>query len=162
MPGLRVRAEQPAPAWRRPWRPRWWPRAMPAGTGQAGIVIRLRQQRLYLHDGRKLWTHFPISTGAHYATPQGWYKVVTKARQPAWNYKGQHVPGGIPENPLGVCWLGLSMPRWWQGAPIGMHGTNAPWLIGRPVSKGCIRMRNRDALRLYRTVPLGCPVWILP
>ena len=157
-PGLRTRHAVPAPV----WRPRWWPRAMPAGTGRAGIVIRLRQQRLYLHDGRKLWTHFPISTGADYSTPQGWYRVVSKVRRPSWTYNGMHVPGGVAENPLGVCWLGLGMPRWWRGAPIGMHGTNAPWLIGRPVSRGCIRMRNRDALKLYRTVPVGCPVWIRP
>ena len=35
-----------------PWRPRWWPAAMPAGTGRAGVVIRLSQQRLYVHDGQ--------------------------------------------------------------------------------------------------------------
>ena len=83
-------------------------------------------------------------------------------RYPAWNYKDQHVPGGVPGNPLGVCWLGLGMPRWWHGAPVGMHGTNAPWAIGRPVSKGCIRLHNLNALRLYRMVPVGTPVYIVP
>ena len=54
------------------------------------------------------------------------------------------------------------MPRWWTGAPVGIHGTNTPWVIGRPVTHGCIRLNNRDALRLYRMVPVGTPVWILP
>jgi lipoprotein-anchoring transpeptidase ErfK/SrfK len=147
---------------RRPWRPRWWPKALSAGAGVPGVIIRLGQQRLYVHDGRKGWTWFYISTGARFPTPQGTYRIVTKVRNPTWSYRGQTVPGGTRANPLGVVWLGLGMPRWWTGAPIGMHGTNAPWLIGQPASKGCIRLRNADALRLYRMVPLGCRVYIVP
>jgi lipoprotein-anchoring transpeptidase ErfK/SrfK len=135
---------------------------MPAGTGQPGIVIRILQQRLYVHDGRRGWTWFPVSTGAHWATPRGWFRIVTKTRSPSWNYHDHHVPGGIPANPLGVAWLGLGMPSWWHGAPVGIHGTNTPWVIGNPVTHGCIRLRNHDALRLFRMVPVGTPVWILP
>ena len=41
---------------------------------------------------------------------------------------------------------------------VGLHGTNEPNLIpGRP-SHGCIRLRNRDILRLYRMAPRGTPV----
>jgi lipoprotein-anchoring transpeptidase ErfK/SrfK len=126
-----------------------------------GVIIRLSQQRLYVHDGRKGWTWFSISTGARFPTPQGTYRIVTKVRNPTWSYRGQTVPGGTRANPLGVVWLGLGMPARWTGAPIGMHGTNAPWLIGQPASKGCIRLRNADALRLYRMVPLGCRVYIV-
>ena len=145
-----------------PWRPRWWPAAMPAGTGRAGVVIRISQQRLYVHDGRKGWTWFYVSTGAGFGTPRGWYRIVSKVPQPSWTYRGIHVPGGVPENPLGVYWLGLGMPATWRGAPVGIHGTNTPWVIGRPVTRGCIRLRNRDVLRLSRMVPVGTPVWILP
>lgn len=156
-------ARMPGTAAEAVWRPHWWPKAMPAGTGRAGIVVRVHQQRLYVHDGRRGWTWFYISTAARYGgTPFGWYRVVTKQRHPAWTYQGQHVPGGVPANPLGVCWLGLGMPRWWTGAPVGIHGTNTPWVIGRPVTHGCIRLRNQDALRLYRMVRVGTPVWILP
>ena len=36
---------------------------------------------------------------------------------------------------------------------VGLHGTNEPGLIpGRP-SHGCIRLRNRDILTLYRLAP---------
>jgi lipoprotein-anchoring transpeptidase ErfK/SrfK len=142
------------------WRPRWWPVGL--RTDRPVIVIRLRQQRLYLQDGRKKFMAFSVSTGAGRPTPRGFYQIVEKIRRPAWTYKGHHVPGGIPGNPLGVCWMGLGMPRWWTGAPIGMHGTNAPWVIGHPASHGCIRLRNEDALRLYRLVPVGCPVCIIP
>lgn len=146
---------------KRPWRPRWWPKTLSAGAGVPAIVIRLSQQKLYVHDGAKGWTWFYISTGAGFPTPQGTYRIVNKVRHPAWSYRGQTVPGGTPANPLGVAWLGLGMPRWWKGAPIGMHGTNAPWLIGQPASKGCIRLRNADVLKLYRMVPVGCRVYIV-
>jgi lipoprotein-anchoring transpeptidase ErfK/SrfK len=135
---------------------------MSAGTGRAGVVIRVSQQRLYVHDGYRGWTWFKVSTGARYGTPRGWSRVVSKQMYPSWRYQGAFVPGGVPANPLGVCWLGLGMPPGWRGAPVGLHGTNTPWVIGRPVTHGCVRLHNADALRLYRMVPLGTPVWILP
>lgn len=160
--GYRPAQTEAASRARRPWRPRWWPRSLSAGAGVPGVIIRLSQQRLYVHDGYRGWTWFYISTGARFPTPQGTYRIVTKVRNPTWSYRGQTVPGGTRANPLGVVWLGLGMPAWWTGAPIGMHGTNAPWLIGQPASKGCIRLRNADALKLYRMVPLGCRVYIVP
>jgi lipoprotein-anchoring transpeptidase ErfK/SrfK len=45
---------------------------------------------------------------------------------------------------------------------IGIHGTNEPWLIGKDVSHGCIRMRNDDIERLAQFLPLGTPVEIRP
>ena len=147
---------------RRPWRPRWWPAWLSAGAGVPAVLIRLSPQKLYVHDGRRGWTWFWISTGAGYSTPRGTYRIVSKVPHPTWTYRGQTIPGGTRANPLGVYWLGLGMPRWWTGAPIGMHGTNAPWLIGQPASRGCIRMRNRDVLKLARMVPVGCRVYIVP
>lgn len=157
----RAAAPAAAPVQTAVWRPAWWPSWLSAGAGRAAVVIRISRQRLYVHDGHRGWTHFPVATGAHNATPRGTFRIVSKVRQPSWSYRGRFVPGGVPENPLGVCWMGLSSPRGWRGAPIGIHGTNAPWLIGQPVSRGCIRMYNRDALKLFRMVPRGCAVYIL-
>ena len=47
-----------------------------------------------------------------------------------------------------------------RGAVIGVHGTNRPELIPGRVSHGCIRMRNRDILRLARLMPVGTPLSI--
>jgi lipoprotein-anchoring transpeptidase ErfK/SrfK len=44
---------------------------------------------------------------------------------------------------------------------IGLHGTNEPDSIGRDVSHGCIRLRNRDITALAEKLPLGTPVRIL-
>ena len=44
---------------------------------------------------------------------------------------------------------------------IGLHGTNDPeGSIGRYVSNGCVRMRNRDIESLVPKLPLGTPVEI--
>ena len=69
-------------------------------------------------------------------------------RLPMW------VPGGHPMNPLGVrgLYLGSSTYR--------IHGTDAPWTIGQPVSKGCIRMYNQDVIELYDRVQVGTKVTV--
>jgi len=46
-------------------------------------------------------------------------------------------------------------------AQIALHGTNAPRLLGRSVSNGCVRMRNETITRLAQTVPAGTPVQVV-
>jgi hypothetical protein len=43
---------------------------------------------------------------------------------------------------------------------IALHGTYQPWLIGQPVSNGCVRMDNETITLLAETLPLGAPVTI--
>jgi len=43
---------------------------------------------------------------------------------------------------------------------IALHGTYKPWLLGRPVSNGCVRMDNETVTMLAETLPLGTPVTI--
>ena len=65
-----------------------------------------------------------------------------------------HVPGGHPRNPLGVraLYLGNTLYR--------IHGTDAPWTVGRDVTHGCIRLYNRDVIDLYNRVRVGTRVTI--
>jgi lipoprotein-anchoring transpeptidase ErfK/SrfK len=44
---------------------------------------------------------------------------------------------------------------------VGVHGTNTPWLIGQAVSHGCVRVHNRDILRLRQLVEVGTPIKIV-
>jgi hypothetical protein len=167
-------APKPQSRWK-PRRERPFPRSIPRGAalsipaalplnlhgGPLGVVIRLRQQRIYLKEGNRIVTSFPCSTGLKRgATPQGWFRIAEKIQKPGWTYHDKHVAGGTTSNPLGVCWMGLSMPAGWRGAPIGMHGTNSPWVIGRPASHGCIRLLNQHAWTLYRHLKVGTPVHI--
>ena len=54
------------------------------------------------------------------------------------------VPGGHPRNPLGnrAIYLGSTLYR--------IHGTDAPWTIGKNVSRGCIRMRNNEVAEVFQ------------
>jgi hypothetical protein len=49
---------------------------------------------------------------------------------------------------------------WPDGGVVGIHGTNEPGLIPGRISHGCIRMRNRDIIRLSRLMPVGTPLTI--
>ena len=49
---------------------------------------------------------------------------------------------------------------WPGGGFVGIHGTNQPYLLPGRISHGCIRMKNRDILRLGRLMPVGTPVTI--
>lgn len=44
---------------------------------------------------------------------------------------------------------------------IALHGTNAPGLLGKSVSNGCIRMRNETITTVARTAPVGTPVQVV-
>ncbi|MCH2062812.1 MAG: L,D-transpeptidase [Roseibacillus sp.] len=44
---------------------------------------------------------------------------------------------------------------------IYIHGTPEEWSIGRPASYGCIRMRSRDIIDLYRRVGVGAEVKVI-
>jgi hypothetical protein len=49
---------------------------------------------------------------------------------------------------------------WPGGGFIGIHGTDEPEKIPGRVSHGCIRMKNRDILRLARLMPVGTPLTV--
>jgi len=63
------------------------------------------------------------------------------------------IPPG-PNNPVGLAWIGLSL----QG--YGIHGTPVPEHIGRAESKGCFRLANWNAVKLFNMVEIGTPVVI--
>ena len=70
-------------------------------------------------------------------------------------------PGGM----YGPLAFGLNarsavLTDWPGGGFVGVHGTDQPYLLPGRVSHGCIRMRNRDILRLGRLMPVGTPVTI--
>lgn len=105
------------------------------------ITISLSARQLRLYKDRSLIRSYPVGVGKS-ATPSpvGSYTIISKSPN----------PGG----PFGAMWLGLSIPGY------GIHGTNNPSSIGGPVSKGCIRMYNRDVLEVAALAPLGTRVSI--
>ncbi|WP_050807010.1 L,D-transpeptidase [Acetonema longum] len=105
------------------------------------ILILLSKRQLMLAKNGKYFKSYPVGVGKfNTPSPTGRFMIVSKVPN----------PGG----PFGVMWLGLSVPH------HGIHGTNNPASIGGQVSKGCIRMQNRDVIDLAGYVTVGTPVTI--
>jgi len=108
-------------------------------------------------NGQTIW-QFPIGLGAKDSTPEGIFTIGSKITNPDWYNDGNPVPAGSADNPLGDRWLGLSDGN--TPLTYGMHPTDKSQSIGQALSKGCIRMRPKDARRLYNMIPIGTPIVI--
>ena len=96
----------------------------------------------------------------------GELKIVTKIPHPNYTYTPDHVPPGKkaskhiltdgPNNPVGIAWIGLSLPTY------GIHGTPYPETVGSAESHGCFRLSNWNVARLYALVAIGTKVLIEP
>jgi lipoprotein-anchoring transpeptidase ErfK/SrfK len=70
--------------------------------------------------------------------------------------------GGAAYGPIafGTGAYSTKLSDWPGGGVVGVHGTNEPKLVpGRP-SHGCIRMHNKDILKLARLMGPGTPLQI--
>jgi lipoprotein-anchoring transpeptidase ErfK/SrfK len=108
-----------------------------------------------LRDRRKVRT-WRVGIGtAGTPTPTGRFYVTVKLRPPQ-----------ISAAAYGAWALGLSgysevHQSFGTGdGQIALHGTYKPWLLGRPVSNGCVRMDNETITMLAGILPLGAPVTI--
>lgn len=131
----------------------------PPTTGQ-WIVINKTKRILTLYENKSIIAKYPIAVGNPVSlTPDGKFKIVSKVVNPAWGGGGYAKPvkGGIPQNPLGYRWMGLSYK---SGSDLGIHGNNSPYSIGKNISHGCIRMINSDVEQLFKVVKYSAPVWI--
>lgn len=120
----------------------------------AKIVIDLSQRKLTVYRRGALQATFAVAVGRpDLQTPTGFYFINQKLRPPS--------PGGA----YGVLALGISafqpkLTGWPQGGPVAIHGTNEPWLIGKAITHGCVRMKNAAIQDVSRLVPTGSPVII--
>jgi hypothetical protein len=118
------------------------------------IRVRLSTRLLTLYRGGRAVLRTPVAVGKPSTpTPLGRYYV--NQRLLAANPAGAYGPAA-----LGVSAFSDVLTHWLQGGPIGIHGTNEPWLIGQAASNGCIRLPNATMSRLFRQVPAGTPVII--
>lgn len=136
----------------------------PGGYGPGQIVVSFGDRRLYYVQTKGQAISYPIAIPKGEARWAGVLRVSSKRVNPGWTPTAEmrrqnpklpsHVEGGDPRNPLGVraLYLGNTLYR--------IHGTDAPWLIGQEVSKGCIRMHNADVIDLYNRAGVGTRVTV--
>lgn len=118
------------------------------------IVIDLSRRKLMVYCRGELMHTFPVAVGRPgLETPTGHFYITQKLRPP--NSNGVY---GVLQ--LGTSATQAKLSGWPDGGLVAIHGTNEPRLIGKAVSNGCIRMRNKDVLEVSRLVPSGSPVVI--
>ncbi len=128
------------------------------------IIVSFGDRRLYFISNVGEAISYPIAIPRDEDRWEGITEVSNKRINPSWTPTPtmiaenprlpRWVPGGHPMNPLGMraLYLGASTYR--------IHGTDAPWTIGTAVSKGCIRMYNKDVLDLYPRASTGAKVTV--
>ena len=154
------------------------------------IVINLNQQKLIVKtpDSEKI---YPISSSAYgigsvknsLMTPLGAHVIsekIGKGEKLGSVFKGRKFTGeivkpitekiDIKEDVITsrILWLdGLELGRNRGGNVdsksryIYIHGTAEEGLIGEPASLGCIRMKNKDVIKLFNKVRVGTQVLII-
>jgi len=130
------------------------------------IVIKTRERALYLVVGGGAAIRYPVGVGRLGMQWAGTAYIDGKYIKPAWSPPDSIrkdysrlppvIPGGSPQNPMGVAAMTLS-----GGGQYAIHGTNNEGSIGGFVSHGCIRMHNADITDLYGRVMLGTRVVVI-
>lgn len=117
------------------------------------LVVSLRHRRLTLWRAGRAIFRAPVGIGAPGTpTPHGQFYIRDRLTGYASAFYGPIAFGTSARSAV--------LTEWPAGGYIGIHGTNAPKRIpGRP-SHGCIRMRDRDILRLAKLLPIGTPLTI--
>jgi hypothetical protein len=133
-----------------------WVRRSSLGAYQAVsthlIVDRERLQATLLRAGVRIFSA-PVGIGAQGSpTPEGEFTVRSRLTRYASPFYGPVAFGTTARSAV--------LTDWPDGGYIGIHGTNAPQLLPGRVSHGCIRLRNRDIVRLAALMPVGTPVTI--
>ncbi|MFT4115938.1 L,D-transpeptidase [Bradyrhizobium sp.] len=145
----------------------------PTGEPPGTVVVDPKNRFLYLvQEGGKA-LRYGVGVGKAGAAWSGTADVAMKREWPYWTptpamiarepgkYKRwQKGMDGGASNPLGA--RALYLFRNGRDTLYRIHGTNEPWSIGQAMSSGCIRMMNQDVIDLYRRVPKGAKVVVLP
>ncbi len=140
------------------------------------IEVHLSQRKLYLYENlpdgsRHLARAYVVAVpGRDMEAPQGWGVVTGISFEPSWRptpamkeralKKGKPLPEyvgpGVKDNPMGPFKIILS-----HGYGFRIHGNNNPNSIGRPVTSGCIRMRNDEGKDMAKLIDVGTEVVFL-
>jgi lipoprotein-anchoring transpeptidase ErfK/SrfK len=123
--------------------------AVQQNNAQRLIVVSLEDRKLALVENGQVKKVYSVAVGKPSTpSPVGSFTIAHRVANPTYHHNGKTILPG-PGNPVGTRWMGLSIPGY------GIHGTNEPNSIGKPVSHGCIRMARKDLEEFYELVSVG-------
>jgi len=130
------------------------------GPFHVKVRCSAKQMDLYLQD--IYVKSYDVGMGKpKHETPTGLWRVKPggKLIRPAWTdpKTGRHYSSDDPDYPLGARWIGLEGV---DGNAVGrmgfaIHGVEDVKDIGKQTSKGCIVLRNSDAVQLFNMLVPG-------
>ena len=115
-----------------------------------GAIVVLSSQKVVLFAGSRPVAEFPVSSGRNGLTPVGNFRVQSKSSRTVSN----------SDNTISMRWMtrfngGIGF----HGIPVRKDGTPLATPLGqRPVSAGCVRMKDDDAKKVYDQLPVGATV----
>lgn len=114
------------------------------------LVLNVPANRIYVYEQGERTKSYRVSVGARkYATPAGSYTLSTANWNPWWHPpKSSWARGEKPtppgwDNPMGRVKINFTELYYIHGTPEFNEDA-----LGLPVSHGCVRMANRDAIEL--------------
>lgn len=124
------------------------------------IIIVNKERKLYLVMPDGMARRYPVAIGIPDEQWVGRETISDKREDPKWiepdeDGEGDVIEGGDQKNPLGKRAIYLGRTLW------RIHGTIAPWSIGKAASNGCIRMHNDDVIDLYDRIDIGTEVFVV-
>lgn len=136
-------------------------------TRKGAILVDMTSRALHFwSEDQSIYRLYPTSVPlSEELTRRGRTEVVQKVVNPTWrptpSMKQRNpewpdvVPGGSPDNPLGVRALYLS----WTYYRI--HGTHDTRKIGRRSSNGCVGLYNEHIIELFDMTQVGTQVLLI-
>lgn len=92
-------------------------------------------------------------------TPEGFFSAGLTYDSTDWLYTDDDGHTSQVKGQFGPRFIRITNPVTTQ---VGIHGTCAPWSLGRRSSHGCIRIHNDNILKLVEYVTQGMPIIINP
>lgn len=125
------------------------------------IEVVKKERKLYLRQGEKVLKTYRVAIGSGKGvkktpidkiTPVGVFSIRRIADPTEWVFdpKVFNEPGEPQKGVYGPVAISFRNP--WN---LAIHGTNAPWSIGKAVTHGCIRLKNPDIEELAKQVKPG-------
>src|SRR5512146_186367 len=116
---------------------------------QRQVLVSIPDRKLAVLENNQVLKVYRVSVGKRSTpSPSGEFKIINRLSYPTYYHKGTVIPPG-PDNPLGSRWIGLDLKGY------GIHGTNAPKSVGKPMSHGCIRMAKADLEEAFELLRVG-------
>ncbi len=147
------------------------------------LHVSIWEQKVRVLSGKEPVWEAPVSTALlgcgeepeSHRTPRGWHFVCEKIGEGSalgTEFRARQPTGFLwtPDTPFCEQSLILTRILWLAGMEphnlttrarfVYFHGTNHEYSIGKPMSKGCICLRNEEMIELFEHVSIGTRVLI--